>query len=338
MLLDYLCLPSDIAYLFQSVVTGGIRKVRSKLTRSSSTRAVPARVQSRPERLANFTKDTTLQQLGAEEPCNADMSIASTIDGGVAERLVSYGQKFMTSFRWVSWSGPSPDNRSIYLRYSVLSRIANTAPDPMHRIETTPSPDCETSGTSGVHVSGNQTHEASDLLTLSQISPRKVNQPITNISGATPMSPMRASRKRPARDTSEQEARKKGKTANIIPSHITVKSLGPQLPTRQRNKAFGSGSSSRRREKGSPRAARTTTQGWVTKAVTNSDRRGVDTQSIPVDASWGESSGSSSSALRVSRGQNEDSFTGNAAVTQRNDSSTSNNAIGRKPPTAKRVR
>ncbi|KAF8079325.1 hypothetical protein FPV67DRAFT_1663968 [Lyophyllum atratum] len=177
----------------RNVISGGISKIRSKNT--SSTSMFPRHIPSVPntQQHSLLHRKPHVQSDNAdsiEDEENHDASICSTTIGGVAERLLMYGEKLMGSF------GASTSENT--------ASAPPISPDDSAQNESTPDP-----------VNVHQFARRDDNpLTLSQLSPSKPASPlpIPPVS-ARPPSPMRTSRKRPASVAvaSTDRAVKKGK-------------------------------------------------------------------------------------------------------------------------------
>ncbi|KAF8890097.1 hypothetical protein BD779DRAFT_1671460 [Infundibulicybe gibba] len=150
-----------------TIATGGIVKTRSKNSKSAPTsiRHVP-----QPQRVELPEKTGSCDTAGQLDP---DITISSPA-GAVAERLVVYSQRLISSFRSKISSDiePCPANVQSQQPNVVLNSVALPKDDSI-------GPEAP--------------------LTLSQISPRKAALPEAQTSSTdTPMSPLRTSSKRPA--------------------------------------------------------------------------------------------------------------------------------------------
>ncbi|KAH7923783.1 hypothetical protein BV22DRAFT_1130357 [Leucogyrophana mollusca] len=205
-----------------TVTGGGIVKPASKLPISSNKSKT--NVSSR-----SATQSTSAQlsasHIAAEDivpPVNvvADTSFGSDANqstrlstGGVAERLVLYSQKLISSIGLYRSRSENPfEEGSSAARTDTCARVEETQPS-LSPSSASPSPPPPT-----VPI-GNH-----DTFRLSEISPRKGEEGPNSLSGcmsfgsARQMSPMRPGRKRPGADDEERQdhQRKKGKT--VLPS------------------------------------------------------------------------------------------------------------------------
>ncbi|KAG5644974.1 hypothetical protein DXG03_007346 [Asterophora parasitica] len=200
-----------------TIISGGISKLRSKTTASASTlpRNIPSVPNSQQQSLSQprlcVTSDSA--DFIQDEP-NPDESICSSTTGGVAERLVMYSQKLLSSF------GP------------FMSEPIAPAPE----INPALPPGDDEAIPATVNVNDIE-RERDNPLTLSQVSPSKRVSPLPPPPAiAMPHSPMRPSTKRPvsvAASSDSQRAAKKGKsTASKAADTQAAAVLPPVNPTK----------------------------------------------------------------------------------------------------------
>ncbi|KAG6919864.1 hypothetical protein DXG01_015572 [Tephrocybe rancida] len=271
----------------RAIISGGITKPRSKGGASSVPRNVasaPAASQQTLPPLQTRVLSESADFLQKESP---DTSICSTAPGGVAERLVMYGQTLLTSF------GPPALNHPETFVASVGD------PDlPSQRRKSIPE------NVTTDHIN----EERDDTLTLSQLSPSKVGTSPHPTPPATdrPGSPMRQSTKRPASVTSTQPpVAKKGRgpavasdnpSASIIPAG---QGAGSQASAKSSSSSSASRKGQRTRQR--TRDARGLSKPTRQEPEVNASQGRVPPSLARTDAS---ASGSDSSTLRLSQSDN----------------------------------
>ncbi|KAG6813709.1 hypothetical protein H0H92_008116 [Tricholoma furcatifolium] len=279
----------------QTVVSGGVTKTRSKNAVSWSkmprnVASVPA-IQQQPFPAApqsHVLSDNAVIPVYGNPDTSCD-----AVSGGVAERLVMYSQKFLTS----SGTNPAP---------SIQTQ--NFTPD-----------------SDTAHQAGDVRYEP---LTLSQLSPSKAAVPrATSLEAVSPSSPMRRSGKRPAPEStvsSEPKAKKGRRLAAASNDAMAV------VPPATRG-AGSSSSSSRSTSQSTIRTAsqRTRSTRGASKRVRQEHAptasTTVHTSQIDVPATFSRSNASSSSSSGPTDSRPDElSITGSSVPMQREAGSSRN--------------
>ncbi|KAG5649946.1 hypothetical protein H0H81_001365 [Sphagnurus paluster] len=211
----------------RTVISGGISKTRNNNNYSLSilprnTTSAPNPQQHSSDQVTPPVASVAGELLQDEQ--NPDESMCSTAPGGVAERLVMYSQKFLSSFGSVipDCTAPAIDISPELAPHTDTIQTNNTV----------------------------QVHERDNPLTLSQLSPSKrvtsIPTESAEVTMSVPISPMRTSAKRPAPVTgaSTEPTAKKGKNAAVAADTQPAAPSAPVLRTSARARVPKGGSSS----------------------------------------------------------------------------------------------
>ncbi|GLB45941.1 putative targeting protein for Xklp2 (TPX2) [Lyophyllum shimeji] len=303
----------------QTVISGGISKPRRKNNSSTSAflRHVPSVPKSQhcvvppPPHVVSDSGDIVPDEQ------NPDVSICSTATGGVAERLVMYSEKLLSSL------GPLA--------------AENTSSPPTVNPEEPPQAKETISDPVNVNELGRGNN---DPLTLSQISPCKPASPLPTFPANTrPPSPMRRSSKRPAFAASTERAPKKGKSAAAATDEQPVAASTAAQGTAGVRALEGSSSFSSKNARSTTRARGFLASKKSSRQVPSSTttRRHVNAShaKVPLALARSEPSGSGPSAEAFSRSSSL--VTSGSSVKRREEGISSTAKIANLPQGDKRV-